>query len=749
MALVSFKFLPGIDKQDTPVGAENRWVDSDNTRFRYQLPEKVGGWSSLLTDTICGVARKQHAFVDIDGNRYVAIGTDKFLLVYFEGQLHDITPWRSGNDGAQISFGSSTLTTNSTSPGTSITITTTSNHSLEVGDMVVLDAVTMPTSSSLSATLFEDKICQVITVPTSTTFTITSPSAETGGGGSDLTSGSACTVQPYTSVGPAAQSYGYGFGVGNYGGTVSGVQTTTLDGALLADTAGTGGVGTTITLTSGTGFPASGGTIAVEDELITYTGVSTNDLTGCTRGAKGTAVAGTTGSAHSDGTTVSNATTYTGWGSAVNASNLTLEPGLWSLNNWGEVLVATIANGKTFTWNSGIAARLTTRASGTTTSYKTALVGTEGNPTASRLTVVSPTTRHLIHLGTETTIGTPSSQDDMFIRFSDQENLNVYEPTVTNAAGSQRLQDGTRIMGAIVAKENILVWTDNALYTMKFVGAPFTFGFDQVGTNCGLIGQNAAVEIDGVAYWLSNNGFFMFDGTVKTLTASVEDYVYNDFDTTKGQQVYAGINNLYTEVVWYYPTEGSTYNDRYVVFNYGESNQQAGLIWYTGTEARTSWIDSIVYPKPYATKFNSSATGTFPSIVGETGLGQTTFFEHETGTDQINPDGTTTAVTSFIKSYDFDLDMQGDGEFFLALRRVLPNFKTLTGTATMTLAVKRYPSDAQTSSPYSPFSVTSSTQKFDTRARGRFANVQIANNSAGEDWRFGTLRIDLQPDGRR
>ena len=744
MALVSFKFLPGIDKQDTPVGAENRWVDSDNTRFRYQLPEKVGGWSSLITDTICGVARKQHAFTDLDGNRYVAIGTDKFLLIYFEGQLHDITPWRSNNAGAQTTFTSSTLSTDSTTVKT-CTITTTSAHNLLVGDMMVLDSVTLPGGTGLTDAQFEDKLFQVLTIPSDVTFTIDSSAQASAA----ISTGGSMTVQPYQSVGPAAQTYGYGFGVGNYGGTITGALTNDLDGSLNADTAGTGGSGTSVTLTSTTGFPSSG-TIAVENELITYTGISSNDLTGCTRGADGTATAGTSnGQSHSDATTVYNATNYTGWGDAVNASAVILEPGLWSLSNWGSVLVATIANGKTFTWNAGIAARFTTRSSTLTTSYVTALSGTEGNPTASRLTLVSPTTRHLIHLGTETTIGTPSTQDEMFIRFSDQEDLNVYEPTVTNAAGSQRLQDGTRIIGSIIAKENILVWTDNALYSMKFVGAPFTFGFEQVGTNCGLIGQNAAVEVDGVAYWVSNNGFFMFDGTVKTLTASVEDYVYNDFDTTKGQQVYAGINNLFTEVVWYYPASGSTYNDRYVVFNYGESNQQAGLIWYTGTEARTTWIDAIVYPKPYATKFNSSSTGTFPSIIGETGLGQTVLFEHETGTDQVNPDGTTTALTSYIKSYDFDLDLQGDGEFFLALRRVLPNFKTLTGTATFTLAVKRYPSDTQTSSPNSPFSVTSSTQKFDTRARGRFANVQIANNSAGEDWRFGTLRIDLQPDGRR
>mgnify|MGYP003135053735 FL=1 len=744
MALVNFKFLPGIDKQDTPSGAENRWVDSDKARFRYGLPEKVGGWSSLLSSTVCGVARKVHGFSDLDGNKYVAMGTDKFLLIYFEGTIYDITPWRSNNAGTQTTFTGSTLTTNSTAPGTSITITTTSNHGLVIGDIVVLDSVTMPTSSGLSATLFEDKLCQVITVPTSTTFTITSPSAETGGGGSNLTSGSSCVVQPYQSVGPAAQTYGYGFGVGDYGGSVTGAQTNDLDGALLNDTNGTGGAGTSITLTSTTGFPTGGGTILVDSELITYSGVAGANLTGITRGQKGTATA-----AHSDEAIVYNATDYTGWGDAVNAADLTLEPGLWSLNNWGSVLVATIANGKTFTWDASIANRFTARASTTTNNYATAITASGGNPTASRLTIVSPTTRHLIHLGTETTIGTPSTQDDMFIRFSDQEDINVYTPTVTNAAGSQRLQDGTKIMGAIVAKENILVWTDNALYSMKFVGAPFTFGFEQVGTNCGLIGMNAAVEVDGVAYWISNNGFFMFDGTVKTLTASVEDYVYNDFATTKGQQVYAGINNLFSEVVWYYPSAGSTYNDRYVVFNYGESNPQQGLVWYTGTEARTSWIDAIVYPKPYATKFDSTGTGTFPSIVGETGLGQTTFYEHEVGTDQINPDGTTTAITSYIKSYDFDLDLQGDGEFFLSISRVLPNFKTLTGTATFTMGIKAYPSDTQTTSPYSPFSVTSSTQKFNTRARGRFGNVKIENQSAGEDWRFGTLRVDIRPDGRR
>ena len=409
--------------------------------------------------------------------------------------------------------------------------------------------------------------------------------------------------------------------------------------------------------------------------------------------------------------------------------------------------MATIANGKTFTWNSGIAARLSTRASTTTTDFSTT-----NNPTATRITLISPTTRHLIHLGTETTVGTPSTQDDMFIRFSEQENINDYTITAVNTAGSQRLQDGTKIMGALVAKENILVWTDNALYTMKFVGAPFTFGFEQVGTNCGLIGKNAAIEIDGVAYWMSNNGFFSFDGTVNSLPCSVEDYVFDDAATTKGQQICAGINNLFTEVTWWYPSSGSDFNNRYVTYNYGQTSQATPMgNWYTGTNTnsiRTSWIDSLIYPRPYATAYLSSNDGTFPEVIGQDGLGQTLFFEHEVGTDQINPDGSTTTLTSFVNSYNFSLQPDSS-EVFLAMRRFLPNFKVLTGDAQVTISLTDYPSTQNVSSALSPFIINASTTKVDTRARGRYANIKIANTGAGQSWRFGTFQVDLQPDGRR
>jgi len=735
MALIEYNFLPGIDKQDTTAGAENRWIDSGNVRFRYGLPEKVGGWSSLVSDTIVGVARKQHAFVDLNGNRYVALGTDKFLLLYFEGQLFDITPLKA-------TLSSSTIATTNNDPV--CTITTSTSHNLEPGDIVLLDSVTLPSGTGFSASDFEDKLFQVTTVPTPTTFTIT----QSSNAGGTVSTGGSIAVKPYEKIGPSEQNYGYGWGISQWDGSVSGAATSTLNGSLSANSSGTGGSGTNVTLAATTNFSAAG-RILVESELISYASISSPNLQSIVRN-----VNGTDNAAHNTGTAVTDATNFSDWGEGVLASEVTLEPGLWSLDNFGQVLIATIANGKTFTWNAGAASPLTVRASTSTSSFSTA-----SNPTASRLTLVSPTTRHLCHLGTETTIGDTTTQDDMFIRFSNQEDINDYTATAINSAGDFRLQDGTKIVGAIKAKETILVFTDNALYTMKFIGAPFTFGFEQVGTNCGLIGKNAVVEIDGAAFWLSPNGFFMFDGTVKSLPCSVEDFVFDNFDTTKGQQVAAGINNLFTEVVWYYPSQGSSFNDKYVVFNYGEPMK--GGVWYTGTEARTSWIDAIVYPKPYGTKYDSTANGTFPIVVGQSGLGQTKFFEHEVGTDQVNEDGSTTTVSSFVKSYDIDLEQrqrnaQGKasgpkvaGEVFLAMRRFVPDFKTLVGNAKVSLGIKRYPQQSDTTTTLSPFTVNSTTIKKDTRARGRFINVKIENDDSGESWRFGTLRLDVQPDGRR
>jgi len=446
------------------------------------------------------------------------------------------------------------------------------------------------------------------------------------------------------------------------------------------------------------------------------------------------------------------------WGTASSTSNVVLDPGIWSLDNFGQVLVATIRNGKTFTWNAGAANARTVRASTTTSG-----IPTSNNPTATILTQVSDRDRHLFHFGTETTIGNATTQDPMFIRFSNQEDLNTYTPTATNTAGTFRLDKGNEIMGAVSGKDYTLVLTDTSAYVIQFVGAPFTFSVRQVGTNCGLIGQNALSYSDGKVFWMSGEGgFFVFDGTVKALPCLVEDFVFTTTGDNLGinysssQLVYCEHNSLYNEINWFYPSANSEQINRCVVYNYGEN------IWTTSSLDRSSYIDQGIYDLPYATDYEKNATPNFP-IQGITNkFGASIYYEHEKGTDQVNSSGTT-SIDAFIQSGDFDItasmnlsgqttkipNYRGDGEFIMSVKRFIPDFQVLTGNSKITLLLNNYPNNTATSSPLGPFTVTSTTDKINTRARGRLVAVKIENDAVGETWRYGTLRLDAQPDGRR
>jgi hypothetical protein len=567
------------------------------------------------------------------------------------------------------------------------------------------------------------------------------PSNETGSG---ATTSGGIRIQHYYPVGPAVQAKGFGWGLGSWGGEEPGAVTTTLNGALLDDTAGTGGSGTSIVLTDASQFPSSGTNfIQVGNEEISYTGVTENTLTGITR-----AVRNSTRSAHSDGATVTNSTNYVAWGEAA-SGDLVIEPGMWSIDNFGDKAICLIHNSACFEWDSSLSNATTTRAT-----------VISGAPTASRHMVVSTPDRHLVFYGTETTIGDTSTQDDMFIRFSDQEDINTYIPTATNTAGTQRLADGSRIMGAIRGRDALYVWTDTALFTQRFVGQPFTFAFAQVGTNCGLAGQNACVEVDGAAYWMSENGFFRFAGRLESLPCLVEDYVYDDINLTSGNQmISAGLNNLFGEVIWFYPTSSSSVVNRMVSYNYFDSSPQRP-VWTNGSLSRTMWRDSAIFGTPHATEYDASTDTSF-DVVGNT-EGTTVYYEHEIGTDQ-NKNGTITAITANISSGDYDITQartstgqqtgvatfKGDGEFLMKIRRFVPDFISQTGTTRITLQLKNYPNSTQSGSPLGPFDITSSTTKVDTRARARAVAMKIENTAASQSWKLGTFRFDIQPDGRR
>ena len=717
--LHKIRLVPGLDKQSSDTGAEGKWVNADYTRFRYGFPEKVGGWEQLVNSNLIGAGRDQHTWVDLAGNKYAAIGTNKCLYIYFEGAVYDITPLDSSREQASATFTFDGTTT--------VTITTSTAHGAEVGDIILLDAVSLPGGTGLSDSDFEDKLFEVQSVPSSTTFTITSSSS------GSAASGGSTTVKFYYVIGPVKQTYGYGWGTNTWGGQNNPTTNSTLNGALLNDSAGTGGVGTSITLASTTGFSSSG-TILVDSELITYTGVSGSDLTGITRGTNGTSTA-----AHSNGATVYDATNWVGWGSASTSSNIVIEPGQGRLINYGENLMALIHNKRIFQWEPSIP-NLQVRA--------VAVSGTEV-PTASRDLVLSTPDRHLVCIGTETTLQSSTTQDDMFVRWSDQNSTTTWTPTKNNTAGSQRLTDGSKLMGGIVGKTAVYLWTDTAMYTMKFIGPPLTFGFTQVGTNCGMSSQHAAAEVDGIAYWMGPTGFYRYNGgRVELMPCLVEDYVFEDINTNANQQIHVAVNALFGEITWFYPSSGSDYVDRSVTFNYMESNPQ-NQIWTTSSLARSTWTIEGVFSKPYATEFKSGVTPTYPTVLGVSN-GASYYWKQETGTNEVFYDGTKNAIAAYVESGDYDISrqegLQGQGEFMMRVSRIIPDFGAQTGDAKVYLNSKAFPSSAAVSTSYV---VTTSTTQVFTRKRARQIALKVGNVGTDESWRMGTFRLDIHAGGRR
>jgi hypothetical protein len=642
MPLTKYRIKPGFNKQATESEAMGQWTDGDFVRFRYGQPEKIGGWASLVTgnySSIIGAARDQHVWSDLDGRKYSAIGTDKLLIIYYEGAFYDITPLQTDN----FSTGANITTSNLSKD---VTITTSGGHNLIPGDIITFANAGSftPPDTDYTATDFDDVLFEVKTVPSATTFTIQMPTDETGTG---ATNDGTLDVHPYEPVGPLNQTYGYGWGTSTW-----------------------------------------------------------SRLT---------------------------------WGSASTSSNVVLDPANWSLDNWGQVLIATIHNGRSFTWDPSASNALTTRA-----------VRNNNMPSRSVMSIVSDRDRHLIHLGTETTIGSPSTQDKMFIRFSDQENYDIYAPTSVNTAGTFQLDDGTQIIGACKGKDYIMVFTDTATYRLDFVGPPFTFSIRKVASNAGLIGQHAAVYANGAMWWMgATGGFYVYDGTVKSVPCLVEDFVFTNngagdlgLNYNSGEIIYAGINELYSEVNWFYPSTNSTVIDRCVTYNFSEQ------VWTTSSLDRTTWEGSTVYAAPFATDYQASLTPTYPTVNGVSN-GATILYQHETGVNQENADGTETAISSYIQSGEFEIGAEGEGQYFMSVSRFIPDFKSLSGDAQVTIFVNRYPQSTATSSPLGPFTVTSSTTKIDTRARGRLAAVKIATDGLNESWRYGTFSFDVRPDGRR
>ena len=725
-------FVPGFNKQITSTGAENRWTDGENVRFRYGTPEKIGGWSQLGASKLTGAARAQHHMVSNASINYSIIGTNRILYAYTGGIFYDIHPLVNPT-GTVITNAFNTINGSPT-----VTITFPTTHTFVVGDIILFSDFSTITNSNYDAADFNNKKYMITSVPTSTSITITMENAETGSATGQGTGSGGVRFFQYYHVGPAEQLGAYGWGISQFGGIINGALTFTLNGSLAADTNGNNGSATEITLNSVTGLPTTGTNhILVGAEEISYTGITGVKLTGIGRGARGTTIA-----SHNNSVTVTDSSSFTGWGSPAANTDSVTDPGLWSLDNLGGTAIALIHNGECFEWDSNAVNATSQRATIIT-----------GAPTASRDMLVSTPDRHLVFFGTETTIGTKSTQDDMFIRFSSQENINDYVPTAINSAGSQRLADGSRIIGAKLGRNALYVWTDTAMFTMRFVGTPFTFAFEQVGTNCGLLGMNAAVEVDGAAYWMSDNGFFRYTGQLQSMQCLVEDFVYEDINTTSNQLVYAGINNLFGEITWFYPTSTSNVNNRCVVYNYLDSTQEVP-IWTTNASplfTRTTWEDSSVFGLPHATQYDAGNDASF-DVIGNTD-GSSIYFEHEIGFNQIIG-GATSAIPANISSGDYDITQdqregitfRGDGQHIMRISRIIPDFISQSEDVIIKLDLRDYPNDVATTQSYTS---TSTTNFIDTRARARQIALTISNTAISSNWKMGTFRLDVHAGGRR
>ena len=417
------------------------------------------------------------------------------------------------------------------------------------------------------------------------------------------------------------------------------------------------------------------------------------------------------------------------WGTPRATSSVTLQGRNWSLDNFGEDLVATVLDGGTYKWDTSSGMSVRSVSLGATA------------PVASRFNLVSSDTRHLFLWGTCTTVANSATQDDLFFRFADRESLTTWAPTAENEAGSLRIADGSRIVGAVRSSGQILVWTDTSLHGVQFVGTPFTFGQRQLGANCGLIAQHAAIEVNGRAFWMGDDAFYMYDGVVKKMPCSVEDYVYDDLSFTNKNDIACGVNPEFNEIMWYYPSGSATQIDRLVVFNYLENT------WYTTTLGRTTYLANYTYENTIATEYNASLTAnaTTSTGVSNTPIGVTAgasyVYQHEVGNNKA--DGT--AISASLTSGSIEI---ADGDQFMSVSRFIPDFTNLSKEITVTMTLEDYPQS--TSSQTTLGNVSSTTQKIDVRGRGRSVKLNFATDVVDEtNWRLGSMKLQLRPDGRR
>lgn len=701
MPLTKLQFRPGINQDITSYSNEGGWRDCDKVRFRLGFPEKIGGWEKYSSSTYLGSARALHNWIALDGSNYLGVGTHLKYYIEEGGGFSDITPIRETTSAGAVTFAATN--------GSSIITVTDTSHGCQQNDFVTFsDAATLGGNVTAAILNAEHQVTTVVDANTYTiTVSVTANASDTGNGGASVVAEYQINVGLDTTVG------GTGWGAGSFGGPSGHTPaSTTLNGAITAAAAN-------IVLTSAAGFPTAG-YVVINGEVIQYTGITTNTLNGCTRG-----LFGTTASAHSSGDTVTEAT-Y-GWGMPSSLTTTT-KIRLWTHDNFGENLLINPRDSGIYYWQktSGIGARAEELSSavGSPTSV----------PTLCKQVMVSDRDRHVLAFGCDGLNASSSAaqgdgvQDPLLIRFSDQENPGVWYPSATNTAGDLRLGSGSTFVKAIETKREILVWTDTALSSLRFIGPPFTFGLQQLANNITVAGPNAVAATEDFVFWMGLDNFYVNAGQTAQLPCTVKDKVFQDINLSQLDKVYAGVNSEFGEVWWLYPSAESDDNDRYVIYNYMDK------IWYFGAVSRTAWLDR--------------GTRLYP-IAAEGGY----LYNHEFGFDN---DGL--AMETFIESAVIDI---GDGDRFVYLRRLIPDLTFVGSTAlsspqaTFTVKARNFPGQnfsntgSGTASRTQTSPVEEYTDQLDLRIRGRSFALRVDGNALGSKWKLGSPRVDVKPDGRR
>jgi hypothetical protein len=711
MPLQLLQFRPGINREGTTLANEGGWFECDKIRFRSGYPQKLGGWTPISSATYEGVARSLFNWVTLRGYNLLGVGTNLKYYVESGGIYNDITPIRS-----TVVLTNPFTTTN----GSATVLVTDADHGAITGDFVTFAGANTVAGLNLNGE-FE------ITYFDSNSYTIIAP----GVANASTTGGGTVAAAYQINIGLATYSYATGWGTGLWGGYITGTQQTALTASLNSSN-------TNIAVISTIGFNSGNGTVLVDSELITYTSNTATIFSGGVRGANGTIA-----TSHGNATPVYNASSFTGWGQST-AGSTAVQLRLWSQASFGEYLIINPRNGPLYLWipqyTGGGVIVLGNRAELLSSTSSPPYETDADCPVVATQVMVSDASRFVIAMGAND-YG-QQVQDPMLIRWSDQESYSTWSPAVTNQAGSYRLSSGSTIVTAIQSRQEIVVLTDAAVYSMQYLGPPYVWGFNILSNNISVIGPNAIGAANNIVYWMGLDKFYVYTGRVETLPCALRQYVYGDINLEQNYQVFCGSNEGYSEIWWYYCSANSTTVDRYVIFNYLDK------VWYYGSLNRSAWLDSPLRQYPMGATY------------------QHTIVYHESGNDNVEVNGTTLPINAYIQSSDFDI---GDGHNFGFVWRIIPDL-TFDGssneTPTKPSAVFTVRPRQNPGAPYSladtptvaskqsyanqrNYNVQEFTQIVYTRVRGRQMALKISSDTLGTQWQLGVPRIDVRSDGRR